>query len=144
MKFVSKLKMLQSFNILLAEDNLINQKLTIKLLERLGCKLDIAINGLEVLEMIKHKSYDIILMDIRMPDMDGVEATKALTKIYGEERPVIIAVTADVFKGARERYLAEGLDDYMAKPIDAERFQAMLLQWVDKIAQKRESIRINY
>ena len=90
MKFVSKLKMLQSFNILLAEDNLINQKLTIKLLERLGCKLDIAINGLEVLEMVKHKSYDIILMDIRMPDMDGVEATKALTKIYGEERPVII------------------------------------------------------
>lgn len=122
--------------ILLAEDNIINQKLTVKMLEKMGYSTDIAVNGIEVLGLVKSKSYDLILMDIRMPEMDGIQATRELIHIYGENRPVIIAITADVINGAEEKYLAEGLDDYMAKPLYQDEFQAMVLKWAIQINQK--------
>lgn len=129
---------LNPIKILLAEDDLINQKVTTKMLQKIGYSADIAVNGLDVLRRFQQKRYDLILMDIRMPQMDGIEAAKTLTRIYGDKRPVIIAITADVYPGAREKYLSEGLDDYMAKPIEGEKFQAMLQKWINQIAQRSD------
>ncbi|MBC8507059.1 MAG: response regulator [Anaerolineales bacterium] len=104
--------------ILLAEDNLINQKVAIRILEKLGYRVDIAANGLEVLDALERQHYDVILMDVQMPEMDGVEATKRVLEKYStEERPRIIAMTAHAMEGDRERYLGLGMDDYVSKPI---------------------------
>ncbi len=105
-------------NILLAEDNLVNQKLMIKMLSRLGYSADIAINGLEVLDALRHKRYDLILMDIQMPLMDGLSATIQINQEWEPaERPVIVAVTANVMEEDCQNYLAAGMKDYIAKPI---------------------------
>jgi CheY-like chemotaxis protein len=125
-----------SLKILVAEDNLINQKVVLKLLEKIGYTADLAENGIEVLNYFKRKFYDIVLMDIRMPRMDGIETTRNLINMYGNKRPVIIAVTADVFKGAKEKYLDAGLDDYIGKPIDRQEFANIFLKWVRKLNRK--------
>ena len=124
--------------ILLAEDDLINQKVTLKLLEKMAYTADVAINGIQVLQYLEKDLYDLILMDIRMPEMDGLEATMAINDIYGKKRPVIIALTADVFEGAKEKYLKAGLDDYMAKPVTFEIFQNMIIKWAKKVNHKRK------
>lgn len=104
--------------ILLAEDNTINQKVTLRILDRLGYRADIAANGIEVLEAIKRQSYDAILMDVQMPEMDGVEATQQIRSMLPmEEQPWIIAMTAHALPGDREQYLHEGMDDYLSKPV---------------------------
>jgi len=105
-------------HILLAEDNLINQKVATRILEKLGYRADIAANGLEVLAALKRQHYDVVLMDVQMPEMDGVEATQTILKEYPtEERPRIVAMTAHAMEGDRERYLRVGMDDYVSKPI---------------------------
>ena len=115
--------------ILLAEDNMVNQKVALLILKRFGYTADIAGNGLEVLDSLKRQSYDVVLMDIQMPEMDGVEATKRiLTEWQSSKRPRIIAMTANALKGDRERYLAEGMDDYVSKPIRAEELASALKQ----------------
>lgn len=104
--------------ILLAEDNAINQKVTLRILDRLGYRADVAANGIEVLEAIKRQSYDAILMDVQMPEMDGVEATHQIRSLLPlEEQPWIIAMTAHALPGDREQYLHEGMDDYLSKPV---------------------------
>ncbi|GAB4396067.1 MAG: hypothetical protein OHK0052_16800 [Anaerolineales bacterium] len=113
--------------ILLAEDNLVNQKVTSRILERLGYRPDIAANGLEVLESIQRQPYDILLMDVQMPEMDGVEATKKIREILPLNRqPKIIALTAHALTGDREQYLAEGMDDYLGKPVRPEELLEVL------------------
>lgn len=105
-------------HILLAEDNLINQKVALRILEKLGYRADVAANGFEVLEALKRQHYDIVLMDVQMPEMDGVQATQVILKDYAEdERPRIVAMTAHAMEGDRERYLNMGMDDYVSKPI---------------------------
>lgn len=115
------------FKILLAEDNLINQKVATSILKRLGYQIDIAVNGIEVIEFLKRQHYDVVLMDIQMPEMDGIEATQRIqTEIAVEKRPYIIALTAHALEGDREKYLNLSMDDYVSKPIRVENIIAAL------------------
>lgn len=119
--------------ILLAEDNITNQDLVITLLSKMGYKIDAVENGRKVLEMLDRKKYDIILMDIQMPVMNGLEATKVICERYPEnERPKIIAITANAMSGDRERYLNAGMVDYLPKPIKFKDVQSVLIKWGKK------------
>jgi CheY-like chemotaxis protein len=104
--------------ILLAEDNPTNQVLTLAMLDRLGYRADVAGNGVEVLKTLQRQFYDVILMDVQMPEMDGLEATREVRRSFNPAcQPRIIALTADAMKEDRERCLAAGMDDYVSKPI---------------------------
>jgi signal transduction histidine kinase/CheY-like chemotaxis protein/HPt (histidine-containing phosphotransfer) domain-containing protein len=103
--------------ILLAEDNAVNQKLALKLLERMGYSADVAGNGVEAVAAVERSTYDLVLMDVQMPEMDGIEATRCIIERRGADRPRIVALTADAMQGDRERCLAAGMDDYLTKPI---------------------------
>jgi len=111
--------------ILLAEDNAVNQKVAIQMLKRLGYSADVAGNGLEVLQAVERQPYDIVLMDVQMPEMDGLVATKEIRKLW-PKGPRIIAITAYALKGDRERCLAAGMDDYISKPIVIEDLRRVL------------------
>jgi len=107
--------------ILLAEDNKINQKLALEVLRRMGYSADIAGNGIEAIESLESRWYDVVLMDVQMPEMDGLEATRAICRRWPKERrPRIIAVTANVMEEDRKACLAAGMDDYISKPIRVE------------------------
>jgi signal transduction histidine kinase/DNA-binding response OmpR family regulator len=115
--------------ILLAEDNLVNQKLALRLLSRMGYHADLANNGLEVLDSLAHNSYDVILMDVQMPDMDGLEATQKICERWSkQERPQIIAMTAHALEEDRQKCLAAGMDDYLSKPIRVEYLAQALIR----------------
>ena len=104
--------------ILLAEDNVTNQKLALLILERLGYRADVAANGFEVVDAVQRQHYDVVLMDMHMPEMDGISATQRIRTITSSEhRPYIIAMTANAMQGDRERCLMAGMDDYVSKPI---------------------------
>ena len=107
--------------ILLAEDNPVNQKVALRMLKRIGHEAEVAGNGVEVLEALEKKRFDVILMDMQMPEMDGLEATRQIVEKYPENvRPYIIALTANAMHGDRERCLAAGMNDYVSKPIRVE------------------------
>lgn len=107
--------------ILVAEDNAINQKLALRLLQQMGYRADVAANGLEAIESIERQNYDVILMDVQMPEMDGLEASRQINKRWGRtDRPRIVAMTANAMQGDREKCLAAGMDDYITKPIRVE------------------------
>lgn len=107
--------------ILLAEDNIVNQKVALLLLAQMGYKADVALNGIQVLEALHRQSYDVILMDMQMPEMDGLTATRCICQEWQKEvRPRIIAMTANAMEGDREACLAAGMDDYISKPIRTE------------------------
>ncbi|MFI4887209.1 MAG: GAF domain-containing protein [Burkholderiales bacterium] len=104
--------------ILLAEDNVVNQKLALRLLQQMGYRADLASNGIEAVESVERQTYDVVLMDVQMPDMDGLEASRRITaKRPVGERPRIVAMTANAMQGDREECLAAGMDDYVTKPI---------------------------
>ena len=108
--------------ILLAEDNLVNQKVAIKILERLGYRIDVVANGLEVLDALKRQHYDVVLMDVQMPEMDGVEATQRIRQDFPPEgQPCVVAMTAHALEGDKEHYINAGMDDYVSKPIRARK-----------------------
>ncbi len=116
-----------TLQILLTEDNVINQKVATKFLERVGYKADIANNGVEALAMIAHKSYDLIFMDINMPEMDGVETTKRIRNMADRtSQPYIVAMTANVMQGDEELYLSSGMDAYISKPINVSEMERVL------------------
>ena len=112
--------------VLVAEDNRVNQLVMQRLLERSSCEIDIAENGSQVLERVAEKTYDVILMDIQMPEMDGVEATRRIIEMYGDDRPKIVALTANAMQGDREHYLAQGMDYYLSKPVRVEALKSVL------------------
>lgn len=112
--------------ILLAEDNAVNQKLAVLTLKKMGYNADIAANGLEVLQALERQEYDLIFMDIQMPEMDGMQATQEVILKYGQKRPTIIAMTANAMEGDREKFLEVGMDDYVTKPINLRIIQNML------------------
>ena len=113
--------------ILLAEDNLINQKVALRILERLGYRADVASNGLEALESLRRQPYDVVLMDVQMPELDGLEASRRIRDEWPPgQRPWIIAMTANAMKGDREICFEAGMNDYISKPVRLEMLQASL------------------
>ncbi|RPH69664.1 response regulator, partial [bacterium] len=125
-----KLSALFPLKILVAEDNIINQKLFLSILKKLGYHADAAANGIEVLDMLKQKKYDIVFMDIQMPEMDGLTATELILENYSpEDRPVIIAMTANAMPGDREICFAAGMSDYLSKPIIFDKLRSVLCNW---------------
>ncbi|MBD2319781.1 response regulator [Phormidium tenue] len=116
-----------SLRILVAEDNPVNQKLAIFMFKKLGCNIDIANNGVEVLDKLNHKVYDVIFMDMQMPEMDGVEATQRI-RLNCDPQPWIIAMTAHAVGEARETCLQAGMNDYISKPIRIEELTTVLLR----------------
>jgi len=107
--------------ILLAEDNLVNQKIALHILQSLGYHADVATNGLEVLDTLRRQNYDVVLMDVQMPKMDGLTATRQIVKEFGTEiRPRIIAMTANAMQEDKAECLAAGMNDYISKPIQVE------------------------
>ena len=107
--------------ILLAEDNVVNQKLAMRLLQQMGYRADLASNGLEAVESVQRQDYDVVLMDVQMPEMDGLEAARRITAaVPAGARPRIVAMTANAMQGDREACLAAGMDDYLTKPIRVE------------------------
>ena len=120
------------FQILVAEDNLINQKLIRYVFELLGYKTDIAANGLEALEALKRKNYTLIFMDIQMPEMNGYEATGIIVERRKEDRPIIIAMTANAMQGDREKCIDAGMDDYITKPLRVDNLIKVIKHWGDK------------
>lgn len=113
--------------ILLAEDNPVNQHLALRLLKRMGYQADVVSNGVEAIEAIRRQPYDLIFMDLRMPHLDGLAATKRIIAQWAKaERPWIIAMTADATQSDRRKCLDAGMDDYIAKPIEIEALVAAL------------------
>ena len=116
--------------ILLAEDNVVNQKLALRLLQQMGYRADVAGNGIEAIECIERQRYDMVLMDVQMPEMDGLEATRRIVSRWPSPsaRPRIVAMTANAMQGDREECLAAGMDDYVTKPIRVEALVTALMQ----------------
>jgi CheY-like chemotaxis protein len=115
--------------ILLAEDNVVNQKLALRLLSQMGYRADVASNGIEAIESVKRQTYDLVLMDVQMPEMDGLEASQRITsQLAADARPRIVAMTANAMAGDRERCMAAGMDDYVTKPIRVDALMEALLQ----------------
>jgi CheY-like chemotaxis protein len=115
--------------ILLAEDNLVNQKVAIHMLKRIGYQADIVMNGLEVIERLQHHDYDVILMDLQMPKMDGIEATRRIISDFpGHRCPTIIAMTANALEGDKQECLDAGMHDYVTKPVKIEQLAYALSQ----------------
>lgn len=113
--------------ILLTEDNVINQKVALRMLARLGYRADVAGNGVEAIECLKRQPYDVILMDVQMPEMDGVSATRIIHENWAAaQRPYIIAMTANALTGDREKYLEVGMDDYISKPVKMDQLAQAL------------------
>jgi CheY-like chemotaxis protein len=113
--------------ILLAEDNLVNQKVALLILQRMGYRADVAANGLEVLEALHRQSYDVVLMDVQMPEMDGLETTRHICQEWEtDSRPRIIAMTANAMQGDREECINAGMNDYISKPIHRGELEAAL------------------
>ncbi|MCX6899578.1 MAG: response regulator [Verrucomicrobia bacterium] len=117
--------------VLVAEDNVANQKVAARLLEKLGCRVDVAATGAEAVRLLRLLSYDIVFMDCQMPEMDGYEATREIRRQKGLNRKVpIVAMTANAMAGDREGCLAAGMDDYVAKPVELEQIVEVLKRWV--------------
>jgi two-component system sensor histidine kinase/response regulator len=117
--------------VLVVEDNAVNQKLAKRLLEKLGCRVDVAGNGKEAVEMIETFPFDIVFMDCQMPEMDGFEATRAIRQTEsGKAHQVIVAVTANAMQGDREKCISAGMDDYISKPIARSELDQMMARYL--------------
>jgi len=116
--------------VLLAEDSVVNQKVAVRMLEKLGCRVDVASNGREAVEMRETGEYELVIMDCQMPEMNGFEATAEIRcrEVQGVRIP-IVAMTANALKGDRERCLAAGMDDYLSKPATLDMLTQLLLRW---------------
>ena len=113
--------------VLVAEDNVINQKVTLAMLRRLGYRADLAANGLEAIEAVRLVPYDVVFMDLQMPELDGLGAMRQIMSEHrGGRRPRIVALTANAYDEDREACLAAGMDDYLSKPLQKDLLEAAL------------------
>ncbi len=126
--------------ILVAEDNPVNQKWIKKILNKIGYECEIVENGKVVLERVSHDHFDLILMDVQMPEMDGMEATRMI-RVCLETQPVIIAMTANVMQGDREECMQSGMNDYISKPVELNELLCMLEKWALSIMEQKERIK---
>jgi CheY-like chemotaxis protein len=110
--------------VLVVDDSAVNQKVAVRMLERAGCRCDVAANGLEAVQCVSQAGYDLVFMDCQMPEMDGYEATRRI-RALGHRVP-IVAMTAEAMAGDRERCLDAGMDDYVSKPIEVEALKRTL------------------
>jgi CheY-like chemotaxis protein len=124
-----------SLKLLLAEDNKVNQMLAVALLRKRGYDVTVADNGLQAVELVKRGDFDLVLMDVQMPKMDGFEATAAVREWESDrgKRLPIVAVTAHAMEGDRTRCLEAGMDDYVSKPIDPEELEAAIHRWTGDV-----------
>ena len=137
-QFDSDLAAKHPLRILLAEDNAINQKVGLRMLSQLGYRADLAVNGLRALDAIKKTDYDLIFMDIQMPEMDGMETTRIIRETFDTRQPFIVALTAEALEGDRERILSLGFDDYLSKPLQAAALQDTLMNvWTKRHAAEK-------
>jgi PAS domain S-box-containing protein len=124
--------------ILLAEDTVVNQKVALLILKKIGYRADVVANGLEVLTALRRQPYDIVLMDIQMPEMDGLEATQIIHQEWNVfERPYIIAMTANAMQGDKEICLSAGMDDYISKPVKIEDVFQALSRYAENITSRK-------
>lgn len=115
-------------HILVAEDNIVNQRVTLQMLNKLGCRADVVSNGIEVLAALERQHYDLVLMDVQMPEMDGLEAARAIRRRW-PKGPKVIAVTASALQGDREMCIEAGMDDYISKPVRMAELAQKLRQY---------------
>jgi len=123
-----KIMINKNLSILLAEDNLVNQRVAQLMLKKLGYEVDVVANGLEVLQALEHKHYDLIFMDIQMPELDGLEAARKIRELW-HNGPKIIAITAYALEGDMDKCINAGMDDYISKPMRLDELQNKLLKW---------------
>ena len=132
-RFDKKMGQQNPLRILLAEDNLVNQKVVLRIFEKLGYRADLAANGLEAIQALNRQQYDIIIMDVQMPEMDGLEATRQIRKqIPPSRQPYILALTANALQGDRERCLNAGMDDFLTKPVKVSALVEKLEEYIEK------------
>lgn len=119
---------MEGISLLLVEDNVLNQKLIFLTLSKYGFRIDVANNGKEALDKLENKKYDIVLMDLMMPVMDGLEATRNIREREQDSvnKNLIIGLTANTYDADREKCINEGMDEYMAKPFDIEIFKEVI------------------
>ena len=116
--------------LMLADDNIINQKVGVKMLQRLGYRPEVAANGVEALKLLEQQPFDIIFLDVQMPEMDGFEAARRIHAQWPDpRRPRLVAMTGNALKGDREKCLSAGMDDYVAKPVRINELQAVIERW---------------
>jgi CheY-like chemotaxis protein/HPt (histidine-containing phosphotransfer) domain-containing protein len=130
-------------HLLLADDNVVNQKVARRLFEQMGYHVDVAADGYEALQAIKKQSYGIVFMDVQMPEMDGLEATRQIRRFeQAQQRTpcIIIAMTASAMIGDRERCIAAGMNDYLAKPVRLEAVQSAIERWGPLVSRKTERL----
>jgi PAS domain S-box-containing protein len=126
-----------ALRILIAEDNLLNQKLLLRVLKQIGYEADVAVSGIEVLASVEHSRYDLVFMDVHMPEMDGLEASRRIVNRWKSgERPILVAVTADAMQGDKEKCMEAGMDDYISKPIRLDDIRRVLERWGESIGQR--------
>ena len=125
-------------HILVAEDNPVNQKWIKKILSKIGYECEIAENGKVVLEIVGHEHFDLIFMDVQMPEMDGLEASRMI-RVCLETQPVIIAMTANVMQGDRKECIQSGMNDYISKPVELNVLLKILEKWAILIKEKKLS-----
>jgi two-component system, sensor histidine kinase and response regulator len=122
-------------SVLVVDDNIVNQKVAQRFLQRMGCTVTIAGDGAEAIRLVEQQKFDLILMDLQMPVMDGCAATRRIRELEGTRiRTPIVALSADVTQAQLERARAAGIDDYLTKPIEVDRLQAVLQQYLENAA----------
>jgi CheY-like chemotaxis protein len=136
---LAQMERLRGARILLVEDNEMNQRVATELLQDAGFVVELAVNGAVALAMVQKATYDMVLMDMQMPVMNGVRATAAIRTLPGLSGLAIVAMTANAMQGNRDRCLAAGMNDYLLKPIDPDELWRTLLQW---LPDRRETVRM--
>ena len=122
-----------TLRILLAEDNSVNQKVALQMLRKLGYSADVASDGLQALALVRQQHYDVVLMDIQMPEMDGLQASANIRAMAEITQPYVVAMTANALTSDRERCIDAGMDDFVAKPVRIGEVQAALLRAASRL-----------